>query len=215
MFIGHFAVAFASKKISKTISLGTTFLAVQWLDLLWPILLLAGAEKVEINTSGHPIPLNFTHYPITHSFLAALGWAILFGVIYYFIKRNWKNTLIVAVLVLSHWLLDFLVHIPDLPLSPFSEIKVGLGLWNYKISELILELILFVLGIYWYVKSTQAKNKTGKIALWILIGFLLIIQISNAFSAPPPSVDVLAKIGLTQWLLIPWAYWIDQNRINL
>lgn len=212
MFIGHFAMAFASKKISKNISLGTAFLAAQWLDLLWPVLLLTGVETVEINSAERPIPLTFLHYPVTHSLLAATGWAILFSAIYYFIKSNKRDALVVGILVLSHWVLDLLVHVPDLPLSPFASIKVGLGLWNYKIAELLIELILFAIGIYLYMRNTSAKNKTGKISLWALIILLVVIQLGNTFGAPPPSVKAVAIIGLTQWLLIFWAYRIDRNR---
>ncbi len=214
MFIGHFAMAFATKKVSKNISLGTTFLAAQWLDLLWPILLLTGIERVAINAAGETIPLSFTHYPVTHSLLAASVWAVLAGGLYYLLKRNTREAIIVGLLVMSHWVLDFLVHIPDLPLSPFAETKVGLGLWNYKIWELLLEILMLAIGVYLYLKNSSAKNKTGKIALWILIAFLFLVQLGNSFGAPPTSVNALAIVGLSQWLLVFWAYWIDRNRIN-
>ena len=208
-------MAFAGKKITKNISLGTAFLAAQWLDLLWPILLFTGTEKVEINDAGNPLPLTFTHYPITHSLLATIGWAVLFGVVYYFLKRNFKDALIIGSLVVSHWLLDLLVHVPDLPLSPFAETKVGLGLWHYKLPELLIEMIMLTTGVFLYIKNTSAKNKTGRISLWALIVFLYLIQISNTFGAPPPNVKSLAIVGLSQWLLVFWAYWIDRNRFDV
>jgi len=213
MFAGHFAAALAAKKINGKPSLGITFMAAQWLDLLWPVLLLTGTEKVEINTdSTAAIPLNFTEYPISHSLLTVLGWAVLFGFIYFLFKKNWKSAVLVAALVLSHWLLDMLVHVPDLPLTPFTKIKVGLGLWNYKYLSLLFELLLFATGVYFYVQSTKPKNKKGSIGFWSLIIFLIVIQVMNAFGPPPPGVEPVAIMGLSQWLLVLWAGWTDKNR---
>jgi hypothetical protein len=214
MFIGHFAVAFASKKVDKSISLGTAFLAAQWLELLWPVLLLTGTETVEIIPGKEPIPLSFTHYPISHSLLAVAGWAVLLGTIYFLIKRNIKAALIIGALVMSHWFLDLLVHVPDLPLSPFSETKLGLGLWHYKYLELAIETAMLAIAFYFYCKTTRAKNKTGRITLWSLLAFLYIAQLSNTFGSAPPSVNAIAIIGLSQWLLVAWAYWIEKNRVN-
>ncbi len=214
MFIGHFAMAFATKKMDKSIALGTAFLAAQWLDLLWPVLLLTGTERVEIIPVNEPIPLIFLHYPVSHSLLAVTGWAVLLGAIYFLLKRNAKAALIISALVLSHWFLDLLVHVPDLPLSPFSETKLGLGLWHYKYLEVVTEIVMLVIGAYIYFNTTVAKNKTGKIAVWSLLAFLYIVQLANTFGSAPPSVNAIAIIGLSQWLLVAWAYWIDNNRVN-
>jgi membrane-bound metal-dependent hydrolase YbcI (DUF457 family) len=127
MFIGHFGTAFAAKKIVPQPSLGTLILAAQFIDLLWPVLLLLGFEKVAIDPGNTTVtPLDFYHYPISHSLLGVLGWGVLLGVVYYLIKKNWKSSLVLGTLVLSHWLLDLLTHRPDLPLIPGLDMKVGL-----------------------------------------------------------------------------------------
>jgi hypothetical protein len=214
MFIGHFAAAFAAKKIDSKPSLGVTFMAAQWLDLLWPVLLLTGTEKVEINADPHAtVPLSFTEYPVSHSLLTVVGWSVFFGLGYFIFNKGWKGALTVAILVLSHWFLDLLVHVPDLPITPFTEIKVGLGLWNFKYLELLIEIFLFALGVYLYFQSTKAKNKKGSIGLWALIIFLFIIQLMNAFGPPPPAVQPVAIMGISQWLFVIWAWWIDKNRM--
>jgi membrane-bound metal-dependent hydrolase YbcI (DUF457 family) len=213
MFTGHFAAALAAKKIDSAPSLGITFMAAQWLDLLWPLLLLTGTEKVEINTDiTAPVPLNFTDYPVSHSLLTVLGWSLLFGIIYFLFKKNWKSAVLIAVLVLSHWLLDLLVHIPDLPITPFTTNKVGLGLWKYKYPALIIELLVFAAGVYIYVQSTKPNNKKGSIGFWSLIIFLVVIQVMNVFGPPPPAAEPVAIMGLSQWLLVWWAWWADRNR---
>ncbi len=123
MFLGHYAVAFAAKKVNPKPSLGTLFLAAQWLDLLWPLLLLMGYESVTIEPGNTDFtPLNFVHYPVSHSLLFALCWSVLFGLVYYIFKKNGKAALLIGALVLSHWVLDWITHRPDLPLSPFSDI---------------------------------------------------------------------------------------------
>ena len=213
MFIGHFGAGFAGKKFSKAASLGTYFMAAQWIDLVWPILVLFGIEKVEIEPGTSSVtPLNFTYYPFTHSLVGVLVWAILFGTIYYFIKKNYKTSIILGLLVVSHWFLDLLVHIPDLPILSGEGLKVGLGLWNSFAASLIVEGLVFAFGLYLYLKSTKTKNKTGYYSLLGLVIFLVAIYISNLIGPPPESTEAIGIVGNAQWLIILWAYWIDKNR---
>jgi membrane-bound metal-dependent hydrolase YbcI (DUF457 family) len=213
MFIGHFGTGFAVKKIAPAISLGTLFLAAQFIDLIWPILLLLGIEQVLIEPGNTMVtPLNFTYYPFTHSLLAVVVWGIIIGVIYYLFKKNFWNSVWLGLLVPSHWVLDLLTHRPDLPLMPGSEIKVGLGLWDSLMGTVVIEVFIFISGVYLYLKATRAKNRTGSIALWTLVLFLVLVYISNLVGPPPPSSKMIAWVGLTQWLLVFWAYWIDRNR---
>ena len=213
MFIGHFGVGFAAKKPTTAPSLGTLFLASQFIDLLWPIFLLLGIEKVQIDPGNTVVtPLNFISYPYSHSLFGVLIWAILFAVIYYLIKKNLKISIWLGLLVLSHWILDLFTHRPDLLLFPWSNIKVGLGLWNSLIGTIVIEGLIFLVGVYIYFKFTKAKNKIGIWSLWSLVIFLTIIYLSNLFGPPPPSAEPIAYIGFAQWLIIIWGYWIDRNR---
>jgi hypothetical protein len=213
MFIGHYGAGFAGKKFSKSASLGTYFMAAQWVNLIWPILILLGIEKVEIEPGISSVtPLNFSYYPFTHSLAGVLVWAILFGTIYYYIKKNYKTSIILGLLVLSHWFLDLLVHIPDLPIFPGAGIKVGFGLWNSFAATLIVEGLVFAAGLYFYLKTTKSKNKIGTFALWGLVVFLVAIYISNLFGPPPPSAEAIGLVGNSQWLIILWGYWINKNR---
>jgi len=213
MFIGHFAAGFAAKKADNSVSLGWTFFAAQWLDLLWPVLLLTGTEHVELASGADsPVPLSFTDYPVSHSLLLVAGWSVFIGSLYYFLKKNTRGAILIGILVLSHWLLDFVVHIPDLPITPFTEMKTGLGLWNYKWLSFGIEVLLFFAGFMIYLKSTKAKNQKGKWVLWSLAAFLLLIHCMNVFGPPPADVKPIAWVGLSQWLLVYWAYQADKNR---
>lgn len=213
MFIGHFGAGFASRKFENTASLGTYFMAAQWIDLIWPILLLLGIEKAEIKPGNTTVtPLDFTYYPFTHSLFGTIVWAVLFGIVSFFFITKIRTAIILALLVLSHWFLDLLVHIPDLPVFPGASLKVGFGLWNSLPATLILEGLIFALGVYWYYKSTKAKNKIGTYSLIGLIVFLVAMYISNLVGPPPPSIEMIGIVGNAQWLIVLWGYWIDKNR---
>ena len=214
MFIGHFGVGLAAKKVARKPSLGTLFLAAQFIDLIWPVLLLLGLERVRIDPGNTAVtPLDFVHYPISHSLLAVIVWGVIVSGIYFYFRRDRSGAVWLGVLVLSHWLLDFITHRPDLPLWPATEsIQVGLGLWNSVTGTLIVEFGIFALGVYWYLRTTRARDATGKYAFWSLIVFLVLIHIMNVFGPPPPSEGPIAYVGFTQWLLIAWAYWIDNHR---
>jgi hypothetical protein len=211
MFIGHFGVGFAAKSVDKKISLGTLFLASQFIDLLWPILLLLGLERLKIEAGNTAVtPLNFISYPISHSMLGVIFWGILFGVIYYLIKKNLRGSILLGILVFSHWLLDLLTHRPDLQLSPWSEYKVGLGLWNSFTGTVLVEGLIFTVGVFIFYKVSRLQSKSKQILFWSLVIFLTVIYVMNLFGPPPPSEEPIAVVGLSQWLLIAWAYWIDR-----
>lgn len=213
MFIGHFGVGFGAKKIDTKPSLGTLFFAAQFIDLLWPILLLLGIEEVKIDPGNTVFtPLNFVYYPFTHSLAGVLFWGIVVGAGYYLIKKNSKTAVLLGALVVSHWVLDLLVHAPDLPIVPGLDVKIGLGLWNSFALTLIVELAIFAVGTFFYFQVTKAKNKKGNYGFWELIIFLLLIYFMNIFGSTPPSVEAIAWVGNLQWIFVLWAYWVDRNR---
>jgi hypothetical protein len=213
MFIGHFGVAFGAKRAAPRVSLGTLFLAAQFVDLLWPVLLLLGVERVRIAPGITRVtPLDFEHYPISHSLLAVLGWAVLVGGAHFLLRRERRAALIVAALVLSHWVLDLLMHRPDLPLAPGATVLVGFGAWNSLPLTLLIEVPLFLAGLWVYARATVAKDGQGKWALRGLVAFLLVVHLANLFGPPPPDVAAIAWAGQLQWLLVLWAYWVDRHR---
>lgn len=213
MFIGHFGLGFAAKRVAPRVSLGTAFLAAQFLDLLWPTFLLLGIESVRIAPGATAVtPLIFDHYPISHSLVAAIGWGFALGAIYALTRRNTRGAIVVAALVVSHWMLDVIVHVPDLPLMPGLDTMVGLGLWQSKAATLAVEIPIFAAGVWLYVRSTRAKDKVGSYGLMGLVAFLAIIHVGNLIGPPPPDATAIAWVGQAQWLLVAWAYWVDAHR---
>jgi len=211
MFIGHFAAGFAGKALSPRTSLGSLFLAAQFLDLLWPTFLLLNLEQVEIVPADFP-PLRFSSYPISHSLLLGLGWALLVGLFHWLFQQDRKGAYILGLLVLSHWFLDLLVHFPDLPLYPGNSPKVGLGLWQSVSGTILVEGLLFVVGLVLYLRTTRAKNKLGLYSFWALVVFLILLYVGNIFGPAPEQVAQVAWAGQLQWLLVLWAYWADKHR---
>jgi len=213
MFAGHFGVGFAAKRFAPRVGLGVLFLAAQFIDLLWPTFLLLGWERVAISPGVTVVtPLDFQHYPISHSLLASIGWGALLGGGYFAFTRERRGSFIVAALVVSHWLLDALVHRPDLPLTPFGDARVGLGLWNSLPATLLVEMPIFLGGCWLYARATRARDAAGRWSLAGLVVFLLLIQAANLAGDPPPSVEAIAWAGHAQWLIVLWAFWVDRHR---
>ena len=213
MFIGHFGVGFGAKPVAPRVSLGTLFFAAQFVDLLWPALLLLGLERVRIDPQATVVtPLAFEHYPISHSLLASIGWALSVGIGYYLLRKNRRGAVVVGLLVLSHWVLDLFMHRPDLPLYPGSETTLGLNAWSSLPLTLAIELPIFALGVWLYTRATTPRDAVGRWALVGLVAFLLVVYASNLFGPPPPSALAIAWMGQAQWLLVRWAYWVDKHR---
>jgi hypothetical protein len=212
MFIGHFGIGLATKKVAPQISLGTLFMAVQFLDLIWPTLLLLNLEQVVIHPelSGNRV-LEFSNYPYTHSLLFALLWSVAFGGVYYLINKNRRNALVVGLGVLSHWVIDLIVHFHDLPLYPGHSPLVGFGVWSSMLITSILEASFFIVGIVLYLCSVTFDNNTGRIVFWLLMVFLASVHLWSAFAPPPASVTELAWSAQFQWLFVALAYWADKN----
>lgn len=196
MFIGHFAAGMAAKRFAPKTSLGTLFLSVQLLDLIWPAFVLAGIERVGVDPGNTAFtPLDFEHYPFTHSLVGVTGWSLALGLAYFAARRQARAAWIVGAGVMSHWALDALAHRPDLPVLPSGPF-VGMGLWNSVPATLTVELALFAVGVAIYVRATPARNRVGSYAFWALVGFLLVLYFANAMGPPPPSPRAVAVAGL-------------------
>ena len=214
MFLGHFALAFGAKRAAPMLSLGTLFLACQFADLLWPTLLVLGLERVEIDPGNTVVtPLNFVSYPYSHSFVALAGWSALFAVAYRAL-RGWYPvaTAIIAALVFSHYVLDFITHRPDLPVTLTGSRRLGLGLWNYPGTTLAVESLMFIIGTTIYMSATRARDAIGRIGLYALMVVLVAIYFAALYGPPPPSPAAIAMAGHLSWLFVLWAYWVDRHR---
>ncbi len=214
MFIGHFAVGFAAKRAVPAVSLGMLFFACQLADLVWPNLVLLGIERVDVDRGNTAFtPLDFVSYPYSHSLLALTGWSALVGVLYRLVRCAAKPAaVVVALIVLSHWVLDVLTHRPDMPLTIWGTARVGLGLWNSVPATIAVEGLMFVAGTVLYIRATIARDRAGSFGLWGLIAFLALINGVNIAGPLPPSSSAVAWTAQLMWLIVLWAFWVDRHR---
>jgi hypothetical protein len=213
MFIGHFAVGFAAKRIAPRTSVATLLAAAQLLDLVWPVLVLLGWEQVRIDPGNTRFtPLDFVSYPWSHSLLMSLAWATAFAVVHQLVVRQWRGTIVIWGCVVSHWVLDWVTHRPDMPLYPGGP-RLGLALWNSVAGTMVVELLMFAAGLWLYMRATKARDRIGQYAFLAYWFLLLLLYFANAFGPPPPSIKAVAATGIAAAvILIPWAWWFDRHR---
>jgi hypothetical protein len=192
MVIGHYAVAMAAKRVAPRTSLGTLIAAAILLDLIWPVLVLLGIEIVTITPGVTAVtPLTFVSYPYSHSLLLSLLWGLLFAGGYYVARRYVPGSVALGALVVSHWVLDAVVHVPDLPLTPWGSTRIGLGLWNSRPVSLGVELALFAFGVAIYLGTTSRRDSTGTWGLALMTPLMLLIYVGAIFG-PPRRAEALS-----------------------
>ena len=212
MFIGHFAVALGAKRAAPGIPLGLLVGAAIALDLIWPLLLLAGIETVRIDPGNTAFtPLAFDHYPWSHSLVMAFAWGALAALIALPRLRSSAAATLIGAVVVSHWVLDYVTHRPDLPLWPGGTM-FGLGLWNSIPATLIVEGLLCGAAVFAYATAFPPRDAIGRWAFRVLIAMVTVIWATQPWSPPPPSAGAIAAVGVTMWLFPLWAGWIDRHR---
>ena len=213
MFIGHFAVGYAAKRLEPALSLSVLFGAAQLADLLWPAFVALGLERVRIDPGNTVVtPLDFVSYPYSHSLVFLAIWAVLFGVAVRAFVPGRRVLLVVAGLVISHWVLDVIVHRPDMPLYPGGP-KIGLGLWNSMWGTVVVELGMYAAGAWIYWRATRGRDLVGRWGAALLAIFLLCIYVVNLMGPPPPSVAAVWIAGLGGGaLILAWSWWSDAHR---
>ena len=214
MFLGHYAVGFASKRVVPKVSLAWFLAGATLLDLLFPLFVLMGWEHARFVGAASPfLRISLDDYPWTHSLLMAVVWSVGFGLLCWAVTRVRGAALLAGAAVFSHWILDFVTHSPDMPLLPGGSARVGLGLWYSPVGTIAVEGLMFVAAVWIYAKTTRAKDRVGRWAWWGLVAFLALSYLGSLVSSAPPNPTVFAWVGLViGWLLVAWAWWIDRHR---
>lgn len=215
MFIGHFAVGFGAKKFAPRAPLVVLLTAPLFLDLLWPFFLLFGIEHVRIvqNFTRYN-PFDLYDFPWSHSLLMSIVWATLFSLIYYAISRYRPGAIAVWVGVVSHWVLDWITHVPDMPLYPGGGPKLGLGLWNHVAATMVVEIAMFIVGIWLYALATRSRNWVGKYVFPIYAVLLPFLFIVDRSGSDPTSVQEIIIPGIiAEVILLAIPAWFDYYRV--
>jgi hypothetical protein len=217
MFLGHYGVAFALKRAEPKLSLGTLFVAVQLADLLWGSFLLIGWEHATLVPGTPNTPIEFVDYPISHSLVGALTWSVVAAALYYSwptrdTSRHWQAAAIVGLAVLSHYPLDVLVHLRDLPITGNDSLMLGLGLWNHPTATLILEILTLAAGVAVYVARGSKRHPVRTLRLLVVLVLLVGTYVASSYGPPPPNMRV---VGVSVIVLILFAGalagWADQR----
>jgi hypothetical protein len=217
VFLGHYGVAFALKRAEPKLSLGTLFLAVQLADLLWGVFLLLGWEHAAIVPENPVIPLEFTDYPISHGLLGTALWSVVAASLYYSwptrdTTRHWQASVLVGLAVLSHFPLDLLVHIRDLPLMGNDSLKVGFGLWNHPTVAMLVELLALGGGVAVYIGLRSQRYPVRPVRLAVLSLLLLATYFASQYGPVPPNITTLGMSDVVLLLaLAAVAAWADRR----
>ncbi len=215
MFLGHYGVAFAAKKAAPKVSLAWLFAAAQFADILWPLLLVTNVEKYAVQPGYSKVSAyDFIYYPWSHSLLMDIFWGGLAAILYTAFTRDRQGGITLGLVIISHWFLDLVVHVPDLPLSPFTSLKVGLSGWNSLTATLIVEFACFFGGLMIYLSSTKAVRKIGSWMLWVLVVLLTALFLFNTFTTPKeaPLLTLFFSFMILLAVLIFLAWLVDRNR---
>jgi hypothetical protein len=214
MFIGHLAVGLGAKKYAPELNLGILFIACQLLDLIWPVLVLVGIEKVSVDPLATAVtPFNFEYYPYSHSLVMTLVYSISVGLSTGYVFKSTRIGLVLGFVTASHWILDFVTHRPDMPIS-FEGLKVGLGMWNSVGLTVVVEFLIFAVGSLLFVKTANLSTRKRKMWFWGLIIFLLLIYSGNILG-PKPEINtppaMIAGPALAMWLIVLWGFLVDRK----
>ena len=211
MLIGHYGAAFALKPAEPRISLGVLFVATQFVDMLWIVLVLIGVEKAHVAPAGSITPIEFTYYPWSHSLLMSCVWALAAFLLVRLLPiykgpRHTRAALIVAACVLSHWFLDLPMHHADLPIL-FHGPYVGFGLWDYPAWSAVTEAVLLFAGFWIY----RWKARRPNYLLLVLALFLFVVLLINTWGPPPQNIGAMASTGLAFYVFVAAvAWWLDR-----
>lgn len=219
MFVGHYAAAYAAKAVRPTVPLWLLFVAVQFIDYVWAVLVVFGVERIRYEAGFTPgNSLDLIYIPYSHSLVGAVIWSVAFGLIYLAFKRGAgtrTSAVIVGIAAFSHWLADLIVHVPDLPLL-WDEPKVGFGLWRYFWASQIVEVGLLLAGLIWYLRVTTPTSIMGRVAPWLLFAFLVGLQAYNHIPAPePPSPTFIGAQALVAFSVLAFlAFLTEKTRVS-
>jgi membrane-bound metal-dependent hydrolase YbcI (DUF457 family) len=195
------------------VNVGWFIAAVTLLDLIWPIFVLLGIETVSIVPGATAFtPMVFDSYPWTHSLVMSVVWGLVLVALARARGVPSSLSLLLVMLVVSHWVLDFVSHAPDMPLWPGSSPRFGLALWNSIPVTLVVEGAIWAAGILIYLRTKAAQGERPGWRFWSLVALVTVMWISSPFQPPPPSVRALGWFALMGWIVVPWSAWADRRR---
>lgn len=213
MFIGHIALGFAAKRIAPKTSLGSLIASAEMADILFPILVVLGWESAGFTSNANRfLAIVLDRYPISHSLLALILWGVVVGLLYRWRRGYGRGALAISALVVSHWVLDFVTHRPDMPLWPGGP-KVGLELWASVPGTIVVEGLMLAAGVWLYAGATRARDAVGRWGLWGYVTLLVLLYLASLLPSPAPAPAAFAVVALALTaVILGFAAWVDRHR---
>ncbi len=212
MFLGHFAVALASKRAAPRTSLGWLVACAQLPDIVFPTFLLLGWENMRIVGGDNPfLRARFDSYPFSHSLAANALCGAAVGLLYWWRTRYARGAWVLSLCVVSHWVLDMLSHLPDMPLFPGGP-RLGLGLWSSVTGTMLVEAFMFGAGIWLYTKATRPVDRVGRWAFVTFVALLATLYVGSILGPPPQNVEHFVWAAPAVLLFPLWGWWLDRHR---
>jgi len=215
MLVGHCAVAFTGKRAQPALSLGTLMAAAVLSDLLGFVLILAGVEHWTLKPGNAGInAVDLDSIAWSHGLFPNILWAAMFAGAYFLWRRQARAAWVLFLAVLSHWILDFISHRADMPITPGLTMRYGLGLWTSVPATLVTEGLLWTIAIVIYLRATRSIGRAGIYGFSAMIAFLTLSWMNNIMATPAAGSLTAAAIASLSFftLLVAWAYWMDRVR---
>jgi hypothetical protein len=213
MFIGHFAAGFAAKAVAPKVNLGWLVTAGTLVDLLFTVFLLLGVEHARIVpglTAANAMDLY--DFPWSHSLALDLGWSLLAAGLWWLWRRSAREATVIGLVVMSHWVLDVVSHIPDMALWPGSSELLGVGLWRSIAATVAVEGTLWVVALIVYTRATRPRDRIGRWGFFVYVALMSSMYASSFNGTPPPDMRVVAIVNLSLAIFLVWAAWFDRHR---
>lgn len=211
MFVGHYSASFIAKAIAPTVPLWLLLVAAQLVDIAWGLLVLSGVEHATLDATLPSNPLVLQHMPYTHSLVATFVWSLIaFAIAHKAFRFDVRESMVVALVVASHWFLDLLVHRPDLPLLVNAP-KLGFGLWNLPAIAYGFEVLLMLLAVWFCTRAMPVRADRRR--YWHGLALILaVIQAGTSFGPNPSSLSGIVASALLLYFVIPWAgRWVEHH----
>jgi hypothetical protein len=215
VFVGHFAVGLAGKHWAPKVSLGALMLAGAFSDVLWILFFTLGIEQVRIRP-GLMVAnsLDLVYIPFSHSLLMDAVWGGAFAAIYFARRRDSRGAWVLVAAVVSHWVLDFATHRPDMQLAPGVDLRLGLALWNSRLATFVVEGALWFAAVWLFARSTKPVGRAAVYGFWTMIGLLSALWLISLRGDPPPDLRSLAITNAFFFAVVEaWAFWMNRKRV--
>jgi len=216
MFAGHLGAGLLLKRAGRKVSLGWLFLSAMLLDIVLWLLVLAGFESVRVPANFRTMADLTFDFPYSHGLVASLGWSAAGLAAGYWVlsrepERRLANALVLGVGVFSHFAIDWLVHVPELPVVGRGSPMLGFGLWQHLPLAWSVEAALVMVGLWSYLQTQRLPRRRALVLAAVMLGVCAMTILGQASTAAPPPAGAMAASSLVTIAVLVWfGWWVER-----